>query len=186
MGVATTYNPGSMSRSNAILLLVLALVASPAFSADPPGGTTLPDEIDPATGLARSTVVRPYSDSAAAPAPPGAPAAPAEGRPATPRPIARRPHVALILPTASPALGKLAEAVRAGFMAAVDAAGRESIPVNVTAVDNEATALIEACRYSQAAGDARVLGGDDVRVGKRLQRSMGDIAEIPDRSRHHI
>jgi len=33
------------------------------------------------------------------------------------------------------------------------------VPVNVTAVDNEATALIEACRYSQAAGAILVVGG---------------------------
>jgi hypothetical protein len=150
-----------MSRSNAILLFVLAIVASPAFSADPPGGTILPDEIDPATGLARTTVVRPYTDSAAAPAPPAAPGTPAAPADASskPKPLVRRPHVALILPTASPALGKLAEAVRAGFMAAVDASGKESIPVNVTAVDNEATALVEACRYSQAAGAVLVVGG---------------------------
>ena len=146
-----------MSRANAILLFfVFATLGSPAFSADPPAGTTLPDEIDPATGLARTTVVRPYTDASMPPAPPGDP----QQRPApAPRPIQKRPHVALILPTASPALGRLAEAVRAGFMAAVEAAGRESVPVNVTAVDNEATALIEACRYSQAAGAVLVVGG---------------------------
>ena len=137
-----------MSRSNAILLFFVATLASPAFSADPPAGTTLSDEIDPATGFARSTVVRPYSD---APAPPDA-------RP-IPKPVAVRPHVALILPTASPALGRLAESVRAGFMAAVEAAGRESVPVVVTAVDNEATALVEACRYAERAGAFLVVGG---------------------------
>jgi outer membrane PBP1 activator LpoA protein len=145
-----------MSRSNAILLFfVFATLGSPAFSADPPAGTTLPDEIDPATGLARTTVVRPYTDAAKPPAPAGEQARQAP----SPRPIQKRPHVALILPTASPALGRLAEAVRAGFMAAVEAAGRESVPVNVTAVDNEATALVEACRYSQAAGAILVVGG---------------------------
>ena len=149
MGVATTYNPGSMSRFNALLLLVFATLASPAFSADPPMGTTLPeDDIDPVTGLARSSVVRPLLD---APPVPG------------PRPIARpapvRPHVALILPTANPALGRLADAVRAGFMSAAEAAGREGVPVNVTAVDNEAAALVEACRQSQSAGAMLVVGG---------------------------
>ena len=75
------------------------------------------------------------------------------------RPIAARPHVALILPTASPVLGRLAEALRAGFMAAAEVAGRVGVPVTVTAVDNEATALIEACRNSQAAGALLVVGG---------------------------
>ena len=149
MGVATTYNPGSMSRFSAILLLVFATLASPAFSADPPPGTTLPeDDIDPVTGLARSSVVRPLLDAPPVPGP----------RPLA-RPIVARPHVALILPTANPALGRLAEAVRAGFMSAVEAAGREGVPVTVTAVDNEATALVEACRNSQAAGALLVVGG---------------------------
>jgi outer membrane PBP1 activator LpoA protein len=149
MGVATTYNPGSMSRFNALLLVVLATLASPAFSADPSAGTTLrDDDIDPATGLARSTVVRPLRD---APPPPDA-------RP-IPRPIATRPHVALILPTANAALGRLAEAVRAGFMTASEVAGKEGVPVTVTAVDNEATALVEACRRSQEAGALLVVGG---------------------------
>jgi len=127
---------------------LLAALASPAFAADPPAGTTVPvDDIDPATGLARSTVVRPYTD-----------AMPSEPR-ATPRPVAARPHVALILPTASPALGRLAESVRAGFMAAVEAAGKESVPVIFTAVADEGAPLLEACRNSQAAGALLVVGG---------------------------
>jgi outer membrane PBP1 activator LpoA protein len=138
-----------MSRFNAILLFAFATLASPAFSADPPMGTTLPeDDIDPATGLARSSVVRPLLDAPPVPVP----------RPIG-RPIVARPHVALILPTASPALGRLAEAVRAGFMSAVEAAGREGMPVNVTAVDNEAAALVEACRAAQASGALLVVGG---------------------------
>lgn len=149
MGVATTYNPGSMSRFTAILLVAFATLASPAFSADPPPGTTFrEDDIDPATGLARSSVVRPLQDAVPVP----------EARPIA-RPIATRPHVALILPTASPALGRLADALRAGFMAAAEVAGREGASVIVTAVDNEAGALVEACRNSQAAGALLVVGG---------------------------
>jgi outer membrane PBP1 activator LpoA protein len=137
-----------MSRCTSLLLL-FATMALPALGSDPPAGTTVPvDEIDPATGFARSTVVRPYNDSAL----------PAGPRPLS-RPVAVRPHVALILPTASPALGRLAESARAGFMAAVEAAGREGVPVAVTAVDNEGAALVEACRNSQAAGALLVVGG---------------------------
>lgn len=150
MGVATTYNPGSMSRFTAILLVAFATLASPAFSADPPPGTTTfrEDDIDPATGLSRSSVVRPLIDAAPVPDPRQ-----------IARPIATRPHVALILPTASPTLGRLAEAVRAGFMAAAEVSGREGVPVTVTAVDNEADALVEACRNSRAAGALLVVGG---------------------------
>jgi uncharacterized protein len=137
-----------MSRFNALLLLFLTSMVSPAFSAEPPPGTTSPqqfadpDEIDPATGLARSTVVRPLSD---------APPVPDLRVPRGPSPIAR-PHIALILPTASQSLGRLAEALRLGFVAAAEAAGRSAPPVNVTAIDNEGIALLEACRDAQARG----------------------------------
>jgi hypothetical protein len=134
-----------MSRFNAILLFA-ATMASPAFSADPPARTTATDEIDPQTGLARSSVVRPYADAVA----------PAAGRP---RPAVSGPHVALILPTASPALGRLAEAVKAGFVAASEAAGKESVPVIVTGVENDAAALIAACTRAQEAGATLVVGG---------------------------
>ena len=165
-----------MSRANASLLLSLLLSAWPAFSADPPPGTTPNDEIDPATGLARSTVVRPLADPSrpAAPVPPapgpralppGAvpgvlPAAPNAPTPVPPGPAApKRPHIALILPTASTTLGKLADAVRQGFLAAAEAGGKETVPVVVTAVDNEAQALVDGCRQAQATGALAIVGG---------------------------
>jgi uncharacterized protein len=146
-----------MSRFNAILLAVLASLVVPAFSADPPTGTTAApapaattdaNDIDPATGLARTTVVKPLGDVPAVPSVAPKPAAPM-----------RSAEIALILPTASPTLGRLAEAVRQGFSAAVEAAGREGPPVNVTAIDNEAAALLDACRAAQASGARIVVGG---------------------------
>ena len=134
-------------RFKALLPFFLALAASPAFSADPPPGTTANDDIDPATGLSRSSVVRPLQDAPPVPEPRRVPAQPA------------RPHVALILPTSSQALGRLAETVREGFAAAAEAAGREAPPIAVTAIDNEAAPLIEACRNAQAAGALLIVGG---------------------------
>ena len=135
-------------------------MASPAFSADLPPGTTPADEIDPATGLARSSVVKPLLG-------PGGEAAPSPDAPATARPAAAaepaapppRPHIALILPTLSPALGPVAEAVRQGFLAAAAVAGKEALPVQVTATDNEGDALLAACRKAQAAGALVVVAG---------------------------
>ena len=174
MGVATTYNPGSnaasrgwatrgvsgsvaaflMSRFSALLLLCLTLLVSPAFSADREAGTTYlsqagpsyEDEIDPATGLARSSVVKPLI---------GVPPVPDPRRITAPP----KPHIALILPTGSPALGRLAGAVRQGFLAAAEAGGKEAPPVIVTAIDNEAAALIDACRNAQSAGALLVVAG---------------------------
>ena len=135
-----------MSRFNALLLLFVTSVVSPAFSADPKPGTTTTsqvaprdDDIDPATGLARSSVVKPLVDVAPVADPRRAP-----GR--------ARPHIALILPITSPALGRLADAVRQGFMVAAEAGGKDATPVNVTGIENEGPALLDACRTSQAAG----------------------------------
>ena len=159
-----------MSRFNAILLLVLATVVSPAFSADEPTSTTtrarivgpMPppqgpaiyperppqeEDIDPATGLSRSTVVRPLR---AFPPPPNTSPVPA---PAPGTPIARSSgHIALILPTASSTLGRLAEALRQGFAAAVQVAGKDGPPVDLIAIDNEGPALLAACRQAQDSG----------------------------------
>src|SRR5688500_7962156 len=168
MGVATTYNPGAnaatvpasrgapesaafaMSRFTAVLFLAFASMVSPAFSADPPASTTFPSEdIDPATGLARSTIVKPLSGAPPVQEPSRAPI----------RTTMRGPHIALLLPTASPALGKLADAVRQGFVAAATVAGRQAPTVAAIALDNEGPALLEACRQSQAAGAVLVVGG---------------------------
>lgn len=154
MGVATTYNPGSMSRFNASLLFALVVLVSPAFSAEPTPGTTPQEDIDPATGLARSTIVRPLQGVAPPPVEATRPAAPVA--PVAP---AKRAHIALVLPTTSAALGKLAEAVRLGFATGAEAAGKESLPVTFTAIENEGAPLLEACRQAQAAGALVVVGG---------------------------
>lgn len=143
-----------MSRFNALFLFLAIGMVSPAFSADPPQRTTdfgpsaaqPADDIDPATGLARTTVVRPLTN---VPPVPDARRTPQGGR----------PHIALILPTASPAMGRLADAVRQGFVAAAEAAGREAVAVNVTSVENEGIALLDACRGAQSAGAVLVVAG---------------------------
>jgi outer membrane PBP1 activator LpoA protein len=147
-----------MSRFNAILLAV-ATLGSTAFAADPPWSITFPrDEIDSSTGLARTTVVRPLGDAPAAPAAPGTPAPAAEFGPKSgPEPV--RPHIALILPTSSPQLGKLAEAVRQGFLAAAAVAGKETLPVHVTAIESEGAPLLDACKAAQQTGAKLVVAG---------------------------
>ena len=129
-------------------------MVSPAFSADAGQGTTYlsqagapsDDEIDPATGLARSSVVKPLV---------GVPPVP-DPRKAAPPPKA---HIALILPTTSPSLGSLANAVRQGFLAAAEAGGKDAPPVMLTAIDSEGAGLLEACRAAQAAGAVLVVAG---------------------------
>jgi hypothetical protein len=64
----------------------------------------------------------------------------------------------LILPIASPALGKLAESVRDGFAAAVKVAGKDAPPVEVMSVPDEGAALLDACHQAQANGAILVIG----------------------------
>ena len=141
-----------MSRPNALLLAFLVSLATPAFSAEPTQGTTTNapaaaagarDDIDPATGLARTTVVKPLSEVPTV----------QDQRPQG----AARAQVALIVPTQSPALGKLAEALRLGFAAAAEASGKDGLPAAMVAVDNETAALPESCRAAQAAGASVVV-----------------------------
>jgi hypothetical protein len=141
-----------MSRFNANLLFALVVMVSPAFSADPPPGTTPQEDIDPATGLARTTIVRPLVD---------APPTPELRRtaPVAMPPVERHPHIALILPTASATLGKVADALRQGFMAAAEVGGKGAPPVRLTAIENEAGALLDACRHAQETGALLVVGG---------------------------
>ncbi len=166
---------------------------SPAFSADAPTSTTTrariigpqpqpSDDIDPETGLARSTVVRPLRE---APAPPlAAPGALPRAAPG-PTPSAALPlampgapgHLALILPTASATLGPLAEAVREGFAAAVRVAGKDAPAVTLTAVDNEGGALIDACRQAQASGAILVIAAITLDGAANLAHS--DCARQP-------
>jgi hypothetical protein len=170
-----------MSRFNAILLVVTTL-GSAAFAADPPWSITFPrEDIDPVTGLARTTVVRPLGGAPAAPTaqptPPTQPAQPAEFGPKAP-PHPTRPHIALILPTSSPSLGKLAEAVRQGFLAAATVAGAESLPVHVTAVESEGAPLLEACKGAQATGAKLVVAG--------LTRDGAQSIALSDCPRQHV
>jgi hypothetical protein len=171
MGVATTYNPAGSAgarpsdagepeppllpsrpaRFKAILLATL-LAAPPAFSADPPRETTSPP------GLAPTTVVTPLRPPGAEPAAPPAPAVrAAPGR--QPLPAGPAPHVALILPLSSPVLGRVADAVRQGFLAAGEVAGRNALPVRVYPALDDGAAAVELCRKAQEDGAILVVGG---------------------------
>jgi uncharacterized protein len=67
--------------------------------------------------------------------------------------------VALILPIASPLLGRLADAVRQGFFAAAEVAGRNALPARVYATADDGPAVLESCRKAQQDGAVLVLAG---------------------------
>ena len=139
--------PSPSARFNAFLLAAV-LAAPQAFSADAIPETTAP------SSLAPTTVVTPLRDAPAAPAPAAA-TAPAR------QPIAEgpAPHVALILPLSSPALGRLADAVRQGFLAAREVAGRNALPVRTYPAVDDGPATLELCLQAQRAGAVLVVAG---------------------------
>jgi hypothetical protein len=177
MGVATTYNPDGndavrpsagepespllpspLARLNAILLAAV-LAAHPALSAGQKTETTS------GTGLAPTTVVTPLRDASTPPtatpdgkvAPAAKPAGEAKSR--EPIPVGPAPHLALILPLASPALGSVADAVRQGVLAAAEVAGKGALPVRVYATTDDGPAALAACQKAQKEGAVMVVAG---------------------------
>jgi outer membrane PBP1 activator LpoA protein len=67
--------------------------------------------------------------------------------------------VALILPLSSPSLGRLADAVRQGFLAAGEVAGRNALPVRVYPAVDDGPAVLELCRKAQDDGAVLVVAG---------------------------
>ena len=130
------------------MLLAAGLAAGSAFSADTAPGTTAQTGPE---GLAPDTIVTPLRDA------PAAPGAPIVG----PAPIPERPmpHIALILPLASPLLGRVSEAVREGFFAAHEAAGKNALAIRMTATPDDGPSLLAACLNSQKSGAVLVITG---------------------------
>lgn len=129
--------------------------------------------------------MRPLREPGQAPAPAGVPAtpvpsavpvAPIDGRLAPPPPVGK-PHIALILPIASPSLGRVADAVRQGFAAGAETGGKDALPVVLLNVENDGPALLEACRRAHAQGALLVVAGLTRDGSTALARS--DCPRIP-------
>ncbi len=69
------------------------------------------------------------------------------------------PHVALILPLASPLLGRVADAVRQGFLAAGEVAGRNALPVRAYSAIDDGPAVLDLCLRAQKDGAVLVVAG---------------------------
>lgn len=68
------------------------------------------------------------------------------------------PHVALLLPLASPAFAKHAEAVRSGFLAAAKLDGGNALPVRTYAVGDDPRQAVETYIKALGAGARAVVG----------------------------
>ena len=68
------------------------------------------------------------------------------------------PHIALLLPLASPAFAKHAEAVRSGFLAAAKVDGGKALPVRTYAVGDDPQQAVETYIKALGAGARAVVG----------------------------
>jgi uncharacterized protein len=89
------------------------------------------------------------------------------------------PHIALLLPLASKTFGKVAEALKQGFVAGAEADGKNAPPYRIYASDDEGASL--AAQYRKAASDGAVaiIGGvtrDGAGVIARESRLLPTLA----------
>lgn len=80
-----------------------------------------------------------------------------DSKPPTPAPP--REHIALILPTASPAFGSVADSVQQGFLAGAAAETKGTLPVRVYGTENEDAALTANIRTALKDGAVLIVGG---------------------------
>ena len=71
---------------------------------------------------------------------------------------AREPHIALLLPLASPSFGRHADAVRQGFAAAANAAGKGVPPIRVYTVNEDTLNILASYEQAIESGAKLVVG----------------------------
>jgi outer membrane PBP1 activator LpoA protein len=74
------------------------------------------------------------------------------------RAAAREPHIALMLPLASPSFGRHADAVRQGFVAGAKAAGKNIPPIRVYAVNEDTLNVLTIYEQAIESGAQLVIG----------------------------
>ena len=125
--------------------LLIAMMA-PAFSALAQERASEPE---PGKAVTAPLVIAPP------PALTGSPAA----RQAAAEPKKPLPHIALLLPLASRTFGRVADAVKQGFVAGAEADGRNAAPYRIYTTDDESVSLAAQYRRALADGAAAIIGG---------------------------
>ncbi len=152
-----------------ISLLLAGCANVPPLSPLPPNATRLPTQQTPV--IVAQTVP---------PAPQSAPAAAATAAAPEPQPELRQtgPHIALIVPTTSKTFGKVADAVKQGFIAGATADGKTAPPYRIYAADDEAVTLALQYRRAAAEGAIAIVGGVTRDGANVLARESGNIPSL--------
>ena len=148
-----------MQRVFPLLIILFALYACAGNAPQIPGGVTATANKEMVTpAIPAISSVAPVS-----PAPTGAPAVaiiPAEVKPVLPPVLPTEkpfPHIALLLPVQSPGFGASADAVRRGFIAAINPRN-QAMPVRVYSNFDENTGVVAIYRQAIANGARAVVG----------------------------
>ncbi len=75
------------------------------------------------------------------------------------KPIPPIPHIALLLPLASKTFGKVADALKLGFVAGAEADGKNAWPYRIYTAEDEGVSLAAQYRKAVAEGAAAIIGG---------------------------
>lgn len=88
------------------------------------------------------------------------------------------PHIALIVPLNSKTFGKVADAVKQGFIAGATADGKAATPYRIYAADDEAATLALLYRKAAAEGAMAIVGGVTRDGANVLARESGNIPSL--------
>ncbi len=88
------------------------------------------------------------------------------------------PHIALIVPLTSKIFGKVADAVKLGFIAGATADGKTAMPYRIYAADDEAATLAELYRKAAAEGAIAIVGGVTRDGANVIARESGSIPSL--------
>ena len=90
----------------------------------------------------------------------------------------REPHIALILPSGSKSLAKVADAVKQGFMVGAAGDGKNAPPYRLYAADDDVAGLAAQCRKAMSDGAAAIVGGVTRDGASLLAKSAGYLPTL--------
>jgi ABC-type branched-subunit amino acid transport system substrate-binding protein len=134
---------------NTVFAISVALLALPAVSQEKPAAPQPPLVVAPAPPANAAPTTKPADDNAQDKA---------QDKPA--EKLAEKPKtIALILPLSSKALGKAAEAARAGFIAAAEVTGKTQFEPRVYLAEDEAASMATLYRKATSDGAVAIVAG---------------------------
>ena len=163
----------SVFAAVSISLLLASCANVPPLSPLPPNATRLPTQQTPVI-VAQTAPPAPQSAPAAA----ATAAVPERQSALRPELQPTGPHIALIVPTTSKTFGKVADAVKQGFIAGATADGKTAPPYRIYSADDEAGTLAALYRRAAAEGAIAIVGGVTRDGANVLARESGNVPSL--------